>query len=46
VVADETPAQLRARHPTGRLDDVFRELTTRSAARTAWERSKVAEPVA
>jgi ABC-2 type transport system ATP-binding protein len=46
VVADETPAQLRARHPTGRLDDVFRELTTRSAARVAWERSKAAEPVA
>jgi ABC-2 type transport system ATP-binding protein len=46
VIADETPAQLRARHPSGRLDDVFRELTTRSAARAAWERSKTLEPAA
>ena len=27
VVCDETPATLRARHPEGRLDEVFRELT-------------------
>jgi ABC-2 type transport system ATP-binding protein len=27
VVCDETPAKLRARHPEGRLDEVFRELT-------------------
>ncbi len=27
VVCDETPAALRARHPEGRLDEVFRELT-------------------
>ena len=27
VVADNTPAELAARHPSGRLDDVFRALT-------------------
>jgi ABC-2 type transport system ATP-binding protein len=27
VVCDETPAALRARHPQGRLDEVFRQLT-------------------
>jgi ABC-2 type transport system ATP-binding protein len=27
VVADATPAALQARHPSGRLDDVFRDLT-------------------
>jgi ABC-2 type transport system ATP-binding protein len=27
VIADETPAALAARHPSGRLDDVFRALT-------------------
>ena len=27
IVADETPAQLRARKPGARLDEVFRELT-------------------
>lgn len=27
VVADETPADLARRHPSGRLDDVFRRLT-------------------
>jgi ABC-2 type transport system ATP-binding protein len=32
VVADETPAELAARHPTGRLDDVFRQLTLPNAA--------------
>jgi ABC-2 type transport system ATP-binding protein len=40
IVADESPAALCAQHESGRLDDVFRELTTRSAARAAWERSK------
>jgi ABC-2 type transport system ATP-binding protein len=28
VIVDETPAQLRARSQSGRLDDVFRKLTT------------------
>jgi ABC-2 type transport system ATP-binding protein len=32
VVCDETPEQLRARHPEGRLDEVFRELTLGTAA--------------
>ncbi len=32
VVCDETPASLRARHPEGRLDEVFRELTLGPAA--------------
>jgi ABC-2 type transport system ATP-binding protein len=27
VVADETPAALQAKHPSGKLDDVFRQLT-------------------
>ena len=27
VVADATPAELQTRHPSGRLDDVFRQLT-------------------
>ena len=27
VVADETPAELQRRHPSGKLDDVFRQLT-------------------
>jgi ABC-2 type transport system ATP-binding protein len=27
VVADATPAELQARHPSGKLDDVFRQLT-------------------
>jgi ABC-2 type transport system ATP-binding protein len=27
IVADETPAALQKRHPSGKLDDVFRELT-------------------
>jgi ABC-2 type transport system ATP-binding protein len=27
VVADATPAELSAKHPSGKLDDVFRELT-------------------
>ena len=27
VVADETPAELQQRHPSGRLEDVFRQLT-------------------
>jgi len=46
IVADETPTALCARHESGRLDDVFRELTTRSAARAAWERSKTLEDAA
>jgi ABC-2 type transport system ATP-binding protein len=28
VVADATPAELTSRHPSGKLDDVFRQLTT------------------
>ncbi|HXS05960.1 MAG TPA: ABC transporter ATP-binding protein [Rhizomicrobium sp.] len=32
VVADETPRALAARSATGRLDDVFRQLTTRDTA--------------
>lgn len=32
VVADQTPAELAARHPSGRLDDVFRQLTLSEAA--------------
>jgi ABC-2 type transport system ATP-binding protein len=31
IVADETPAALQRRHPSGRLDDVFRDLTMRQA---------------
>ncbi len=27
VVADETPAELQRKHPSGKLDDVFRQLT-------------------
>jgi gliding motility-associated transport system ATP-binding protein len=34
VVADATPAALAARSPTGRLDDVFRQITTRDTAAT------------
>ncbi len=32
VVADATPAELAARHPSGKLDDVFRDLTAPVAA--------------
>ncbi len=32
IVADATPAELAARSPHGRLDDVFRQLTTRDTA--------------
>jgi ABC-2 type transport system ATP-binding protein len=46
IVADETPTALCSRHESGRLDDVFRQLTTRSAARAAWERSKTLEDAA
>jgi ABC-2 type transport system ATP-binding protein len=35
VVVDETPAALAARSTTGRLDDVFRQLTTRDTAGAA-----------
>ncbi len=35
VVCDETPASLCARHPEGRLDEVFRELTLGPAATAA-----------
>jgi gliding motility-associated transport system ATP-binding protein len=31
VVADATPAELQGRHPSGKLDDVFRQLTMESA---------------
>ncbi len=40
VVADNTPAELQARHPSGKLEEVFRDLTTQSQARAAWERSR------
>ena len=32
VVADATPAELEKRHPSGKLDDVFRQLTTQKDA--------------
>jgi len=32
VVADATPAELGKRHPSGKLDDVFRQLTMKDAA--------------
>ncbi|MBN9553960.1 MAG: ABC transporter ATP-binding protein [Alphaproteobacteria bacterium] len=32
IVADATPAELAARAPSGRLDDVFRQITTRDTA--------------
>lgn len=32
IVADGTPAELEARHPSGRLEDVFRALTLQRAA--------------
>jgi ABC-2 type transport system ATP-binding protein len=32
VIADETPQALAARHPSGRLEDVFRALTLPAAA--------------
>jgi ABC-2 type transport system ATP-binding protein len=35
IVADATPAELAARAPSGRLDDVFRQLTTRDTAGAA-----------
>jgi hypothetical protein len=31
IVADGTPAELLSKSPTGRLDDVFRSLTTPDA---------------
>ena len=34
IVADATPAELAARSASGRLDDVFRQLTTRDTAMT------------
>ena len=40
IVADDTPEELRARHSSGRLEEVFRELTTRTEAQAAWERSR------
>lgn len=32
IVADATPAELARRHPSGRLDDVFRDITAEPAA--------------
>jgi ABC-2 type transport system ATP-binding protein len=32
VIADATPAELEQRHPSGKLEDVFRDLTMRTAA--------------
>jgi ABC-2 type transport system ATP-binding protein len=34
IVADATPAELAARSANGRLDEVFRQLTTRDTAMT------------
>ena len=31
VVADATPAELQSQHPSGKLDDVFRQLTMEAA---------------
>ena len=31
IIADETPAELQGRHPSGKLDDVFRQLTMEAA---------------
>ena len=31
IVADATPAELQRRHPSGKLDDVFRQLTMEAA---------------
>ena len=35
VIADETPAELARRHPSGRLEEVFRALTTEPPAEAA-----------
>ncbi|MGC8470049.1 MAG: ATP-binding cassette domain-containing protein, partial [Acetobacteraceae bacterium] len=35
VIADETPAELARRHPSGRLEEVFRALTTEPVAEAA-----------
>ncbi|HEY8290741.1 MAG TPA: hypothetical protein VIG49_15810, partial [Acetobacteraceae bacterium] len=35
VVADATPAELGSRHPSGKLDDVFRQLTMTSTMRSS-----------
>jgi ABC-2 type transport system ATP-binding protein len=32
IVADATPAELESRHPSGKLDDVFRDITAEAAA--------------
>jgi ABC-2 type transport system ATP-binding protein len=32
LIADATPAELEKRHPSGKLEDVFRDLTMRTAA--------------
>jgi ABC-2 type transport system ATP-binding protein len=32
IVKDATPAELRALHPSGKMDDVFRQLTLEAAA--------------
>jgi ABC-2 type transport system ATP-binding protein len=32
IIADATPAELEKRHPSGKLEDVFRDLTMRTAA--------------
>jgi ABC-2 type transport system ATP-binding protein len=46
IVADDTPAELQTRHPSGKLEEVFRDLTTQSQARAAWERSQPAAKAA
>jgi ABC-2 type transport system ATP-binding protein len=35
LLADDTPKALAARAPTGRLDDVFRQITTAPTAKVA-----------
>ena len=40
IVADDTPAELCTRHSSGKLEEVFRDLTCQSQARAAWERSR------
>jgi ABC-2 type transport system ATP-binding protein len=46
IVADDTPAELQTRHPSGKLEDIFRDLTCQSQARAAWERSQPAAKAA
>jgi ABC-2 type transport system ATP-binding protein len=47
IVADATPADLQARHPSGRLEDVFRALTRAATLgpSTPSDRTATSEPV-